>query len=162
MKTWPRGSNGLFALRDFEIKNKEKLSARVTTYWMILDKKTRRPKRLEDYGFIHSDFEVDPAFDRQLEKIHVKGEWELLDSRRVYSSDIDVNGHVNNATYVRWMMDAYAANNHTPIKELEINFIRELFLNDVFEVLSIIQNGYYYYMIRNEKGQEVCKLKLNV
>jgi len=45
IKTWPRGAHGLFAVRDFEISQGNKVIGSVSTYWMILDKDSRSFRR---------------------------------------------------------------------------------------------------------------------
>ena len=42
IKTWPKGNDGLFALRDFEIRIGNKLIGQVLSSWLILDKKTQK------------------------------------------------------------------------------------------------------------------------
>lgn len=160
IKTWPRGADGLFAVRDFELMKNGKVIGRISSYWMILDKDTRRPKRLDNYEFIRSDFVAEQAIGRKLEKVSLTGELELIGKRKVHFSDMDVNGHVNNATYVRWIMDAYSFNSKNAVKEFEINFLRELMLDDEFEVYKNMEAGQNKYAIKNIKGQEVCLVQL--
>jgi len=162
IKTWPRGAEGLFAVRDFELLKNNKVIGRISSYWMILDKDTRRPKRLDDYEFLRSDFVVEQAIAQKLEKIRVKGELEILDHRKVYPSDMDVNGHVNNATYVRWILDSAYSKTKGTVKEFEINFIRELMLNDEFDVCKTKETSQSKYVIKNIKGQEVCLVQIKM
>ena len=47
-------------------------------------------------------------------------------------SDLDVNSHVNNVKYTQWALDMMTERNHKEfvIKEYDINFLSETFLND--------------------------------
>ena len=160
IKTWPRGADGLFAVRDFNISVDGEQMGRVTTYWMIVDKETRRPKRLDDYDFLQAKFIEDKAFPDQLNKINSDGDFHIIDHRKVYASDLDVNGHVNNAAYVRWVMDAYSSKNKKVLREFEINFLGELMLNDEFDVMQLGADEQFYYTLKNMKGRDICRARL--
>ena len=160
IRTWPRGADGLFAVRDFELIKDGIIIGRVSSYWMILDRDSRRPKRIDQYQFIRSDFIPDKAIECKLEKIPLGNNPTEIGKRRVYASDIDVNGHVNNASYVRWLIDSFSENHKAQIKSFEINFLRELVLGDQFTVLEEMQDSTYLYLIVNDKGQKVCLAKI--
>ncbi len=160
IKTWPRGADGLFAVRDFELLKKGEIIGRVSSYWMVLDKDSKRPKRLDNYEFILSDFIAEEAIGRKLKKISIKGDLVLVSHRKVHSSDMDVNGHVNNATYVRWIMDAFYSNTKSVVKEFEINFLRELMLNDEFKIYKSQEADSSLFLIKNVKGEDICTVKL--
>jgi hypothetical protein len=58
-------------------------------------------------------------------------------------SDIDSNGHVNNARYVQWVQDMADGNQLTNAKQirLDINYVNETHLNDIVELyLGIIDD----------------------
>ncbi len=160
IRTWPRGAESLFAVRDFELLKNNKVIGRVSSYWMILDRDTHRPKRLDNYQFIHSDFIVEKAIDRKLEKIKITSDLRKFSSRKVYASDIDVNGHVNNATYVRWVLDAYFSKYENHFNEFEINFLSELRQDDEFEVHESDMEKECFYLLKNTKGRDVCLARI--
>ncbi len=161
IKTWPKSVDGFFAIRDFQISKNGKIIGNVTSYWLILDKDTKRPKRLDDFNFIHENFLNEVAIDKKLEKIKIDiGAYNLLDKRRVYPSDLDVNKHVNNATYVRWILDSYFSQNKKPIYEFEINFLSELTLNEEFTIHHFESENESSYFLKNTQEKEICKAKL--
>ena len=160
IKTWPKGTDGFFALRDFEIYKENKVVGRATTSWLILDQNTRRPRKLDNFNFLHENFLQEAAIDRNLEKIISPRELNKIDNRKVYYSDLDVNKHVNNATYVKWILDSYFSKKNKQISEFEINFISELNLNDEFTVHESIESEESYYVLRNLKDREVCKARI--
>ncbi len=160
IKTWPKGTHGFFALRDFEVYKNDKGIGKVTTWWLILDKDSKRPQRLDQFNFIHENFIQEHAMDKKLDKIVVPGELEKVEERKVYYSDLDVNQHVNNATYVRWIIDSYFANNESKIEEFEINFISELYLNDKFSVYMSFNDSERFYVLKNAQDKEVCKARM--
>jgi len=161
IKTWPKGTDGIFALRDFEIILNDMVIGRVTTSWLILDMDTRRPRKLDGFNFFHENFMQEEAIPKKLEKIVLNGDPKILESRKVYYSDLDVNRHVNNASYVRWILDSYFSANHlNSIREFEINFISEISLNDEFTVHSVGNEDDKYFIIKNSKNRDVCKARI--
>lgn len=160
IKTWPKGVDGLFAIRDFQIIKNKKVIANATSYWLILDRTTSRPKRLNDFNFIHDNFLKESAIEKKLEKVDIVSDLNVEDNRKVYFSDLDVNKHVNNATYVRWILDSYYLQNNGLIRTFEINFLTELKLNDSFSVLSMQKSEDFFYVLKNEKNKDVCRVRL--
>ncbi len=161
IKTWPKGADGFFALRDFEIYCKGTIVGRVTSSWLILDRDTKRPRKPEDFNFVHEDFISKAAIERKLEKVVFKGELNELERRKVYYSDLDVNKHVNNATYVRWILDScFSDENKGVISEFEINFISELYLKDTFTIHKADNDKESYYVIKNSNDREVSKARI--
>jgi len=161
IKTWPKGTDGFFALRDFLIYKNNKIIGRAATSWLILDRTSKRPKKLDNFNFIHENFLNESAIDRKPGKVSFDIALSQIDSRKVYSSDLDVNKHVNNATYVRWITDSVLAENEE-IKEFEINFISELMLNDQFNVSVTDNSGQSQFIVLTgaENKREICKARI--
>lgn len=160
IKTWPKGTNGFFALRDFEVYKNEKVIGHVTTAWLILNKDSKRPQRLDQFNFVQEDFIHDHAIERDLNKISIPNETKRVDERKVYYSDLDVNKHVNNATYVRWILDSYFSDSEKEITEFEINFLSELYLNDHFTVHKALDEKEHFYVLKNTMDREVCRARI--
>jgi medium-chain acyl-[acyl-carrier-protein] hydrolase len=157
IKTWPKGTDGFFAIRDFQIFKNGKVIGNATSYWLILDKDSKRPKRLDDFNFIHENFLSESAIDKKLERISIGGNISKLEKRKVYTSDLDVNKHVNNATYVRWILDSYFSKGQNSILEFEINFTSELLLNDEFVVHKGEGGESNSFILKNIQDKEICK-----
>ena len=129
LTTWHKGLNRLFFLRDFIITDKEgREKVKATTSWLILDLATRRlvrdPKLAEDGTVCTENIIETPAdkvqMPKDVEAVHV------MDHQVAYS-DVDMNGHANNAMYMQWAMDAvdYDVASVRPVKEFTINFNHE-------------------------------------
>ncbi len=127
--TWHKGLNRLFYLRDFLMLDKDgNERVKATTSWLVLNLETRRlvrdPKLMED-NTVCQDNVIDTPADKvqipkDLERKHVL-------THKVSYSDVDMNGHTNNAMYMQWAMDAVGpelASAH-PVKEFTINFNHE-------------------------------------
>lgn len=159
IKTWPKTPEGLFAFRDFEIKIGEEVVGQVVSSWLVVDKKTRRPRRLSDFEIMNSEFNKQNAIDHPLEKLEMPELMEKVAERKVQWSDIDVNAHVNNATYVRWAMDAIFKMRGDLPMDFEINYLRELKIHDDFQVYISNTDTKAFLKITDSNGKEICLVR---
>ena len=129
LTTWHKGLNRLFFLRDFILtdgQGRERVKA--TTSWLVLNLQTRRlvrdPKLIED-GTVCPDNVIETPADKVVMPKDVEPEFVM--EHKVAYSDIDTNGHTNNAMYMQWAMDAldYELASSRPVKEFTINFNHE-------------------------------------
>lgn len=129
LTTWHKGLNRLFFLRDFcltDAQGRERVKA--TTSWLVLNLKTRRlvrdPKLIEE-GTVCTENVLPVPADKVTMPKDVEPEF-VMDHIVSYS-DIDTNGHANNAMYMQWAMDAvdYNVASARPVKEFTINFNHE-------------------------------------
>jgi acyl-ACP thioesterase len=151
LTTWHKGLNRLFFLRDFILTDNagnEKVKA--ATSWLVLNLNTRRlvrdPKLMED-GTVCSENVIEiPADKVQMPK---DVEAEFVMKHLVAYSDIDTNGHTNNAMYMQWAMDTveYETASVRPVKEFTINFNHETKAGDIVEL--------YRASLEDEKGLHV-------
>ena len=149
--TWHKGLNRLFFLRDFLMTDKEgNPRVKATTSWLVINLDTRRlvrdPQLLED-GTICSENVLETPADKV---VMPKGaEVNLVMEHAVAYSDLDMNGHVNNAMYMQWAMNAvnYEISSEKPVKEFTINFNHEI---KPQEIVSI-----YKAIVEKEDGRHV-------
>jgi acyl-ACP thioesterase len=129
LTTWHKGLNRLFFLRDFILtdgQGRERVKA--TTSWLVLNLQTRRlvrdPKLIEE-GTVCPDNVIENPADKVVMPKDVEPEFVM--EHKVAYSDIDTNGHTNNAMYMQWAMDAldYELASSRPVKEFTINFNHE-------------------------------------
>ncbi|MDR1636956.1 MAG: acyl-ACP thioesterase [Treponema sp.] len=120
VRSWPRGSDKLFALRDYDIRDEEdRPLVRGRSGWIILDLEKRRPLRPQaimenlprnDGLDALPDGPVSLSFPGGGENGSVvqgvQGPKAVkAGERRAAYSDIDYNGHVNNTRYIEWIQD---------------------------------------------------------
>ena len=129
VSTWPRGSERLFALRDYVIKGEDGTTlVRGRGAWLVLDIEKRRPLRVQPIvePMPHNDgiyaFPAGPA------DLQPRGNLERTNERRALYSDIDFYGHANNARYVQWIQDATDMEILTKADQmrLDINYLSEV------------------------------------
>ncbi|MFP4023691.1 MAG: acyl-[acyl-carrier-protein] thioesterase [Thiohalospira sp.] len=159
IKTWPKGVDRFFAIRDFQIYKNGKTIGNVTSYWLIVDKERKRPRRPDDFNFVHENFLQESAIERNPERIELGISLIKKEQRKVFYSDMDVNQHVNNATYVRWILDSWFSEKGEDIAEFEINFLSELMLNDEFVVFTGKQQNDYLYSLQDIKSRDICRAR---
>ncbi|UMB60988.1 thioesterase [Lutibacter sp. A80] len=141
IKTWTKPVIDFYAIREYEIfLNHNKIGA-CSTSWMILDSKTRRPKKIENTESLFKP-RKDYSLDFIAEKIILPKEIGATKMFEVRISDLDMNNHVNNVKYTQWVLDSIPFNYHKlfRVKEYEINFSAETFLDDKIEIHSNINN----------------------
>ena len=137
--TWPKGVDKLFALRDFRMSDRENnVMVRGTSYWLLVDIEKMRPRRIESIPRPFPLNDKEHALQQSLEKIHVPAGLHVRYERRVMTSDLDVNNHVNNTEYVRWITDCLVSGDGTPLsfRSLEINYLDEARLGEMMAFSS--------------------------
>jgi acyl-ACP thioesterase len=162
--TWPRGINGLFALRDFEVcrENGTRLVAG-TSSWLILDTHHHRPQRI-----VKSLPRIPPPFPRMAAGRDAKKlpDLELTATdftTAIHYSDIDVNLHVNSARYIGWLLDAYSAKFHRDhlLSSIEVNYLNETLWGDsVSHLLHQQSPTEFSHSIAKSDKCEVCRAQL--
>jgi acyl-ACP thioesterase len=128
VRTWPRGIDRLFAHRDFQVAAADgAIVGRATSYWLLVDLKTRRPKRPREV-FEHMPTAPDrKALAVHPEKLPSLKNPERVDTVEVGFSLLDLNHHVNNAHYMEWILDAFPMSMHEvfQVSRLQLNFQAE-------------------------------------
>ncbi|MCU0579498.1 MAG: thioesterase [Desulfobacterota bacterium] len=133
VRTWPRGIERLFAHRDFQVAaSAGDMIGKATSYWLLVDLKTRRPKRPADV-FKHMPTAPDRmAVAVKPDKLPSLEKAEPVGTVQAGYSHLDLNRHVNNAVYVEWILDAFPAEVHErfQVTRLQINFQAETRIGD--------------------------------
>jgi len=171
VKTWPRGTDGIFAVRDFEVTSAtgEQLIA-ATSSWVIVDFHTRhlqRPdKTLSDLNIEFPDKRV---MDENAVKIHsLPPENNTVEGYKVTLSDLDVNQHVNNAMYIKWIYNTYSKeyiDSHSPAT-IDVNYINEGLYGDDICIITAPdpaeKDTFYHSVSRKNTNQELCRIRLKL
>jgi len=109
IETWPSGIERWTALRDFRLLKEGREVGRAVTSWLVLDMTSRRPVRpseiLSEMFHPQGLHVVQPAAG-PIAVLNAHSEQRRFGVRY---SDIDVNHHVTNASYVGWAIDAIGA-----------------------------------------------------
>ena len=143
LRTWHKGLNRLFFLRDFILTDDEgRERVKATTSWLVLNLETRRlvrdPKLMEE-GTVCLDNVIEPPADKVVMPKDAEPQY-VMDHHVAYS-DVDMNGHTNNAMYMQWAMDAvdYDIASTRPVKWFTINFNHETKPGDVVALYKVVK-----------------------
>ena len=137
VSTWPRGSDKLFALRDYEIRDGENRAVvRGRAAWLVIDVDKRRPIRAQavvDKLPLNDGidaFPEGPAALKARDKLEKKG------CRIALYSDIDYFGHANNARYIQWIQDVSDMDVLTNADRIrfDINYLSEVMPGETVEL----------------------------
>lgn len=143
--TWERDKKGVFFNRDFEIRSETgELLICAKSLWFIVNPKTReviRPTEL--YGGL-DDGCMDSADCPPCRRIAADDSLQTLGERHIRYTDIDANGHVNNAVYGRiaqdWLPEEYRSKH---LSELYFEFKAETVLYDTLIIKGASTEGGY-------------------
>ncbi len=85
---------------------------------------------------------------------HIKNDipMDLVQQVRVLYTEVDHNGHTNNVSYIRYIlntMDSAFYEKHE-IKELEIHYLKESMEENTLDVYKAVDSGNYIYQIQKE------------
>jgi medium-chain acyl-[acyl-carrier-protein] hydrolase len=133
VRTWPKGRDKLFALRDFvaiNAQNEELIN--VTSLWLLVKKDNHKPLRMQSLGVTLPENEGKHALNEQLEKIKPLNHPVQVYEREVLVADLDVNYHVNNARYIEWILDCFEPSFlvSNKINAMQVNYIDEATYRD--------------------------------
>lgn len=108
VRTWSRGTDGLFAFREFQLIDEKGVAVTCSTYWVIIDMATRKAVRIRDY-WAGIETHDDCATSREsLDRLRVPrdaGKGVAMARFAVRPSMLDHTFHVNNAEYIKWVFD---------------------------------------------------------
>lgn len=146
VQTWPKGTDRLFALRDFLISSRNRVIARATSSWALLGLPHRRPVSLDamsELMFARKDIH---AVERIPDKLpSPSGQVEQF-KHDVRYSELDLNGHVNNTRYINWMLDTLPIDFHRDyaVREVQCNYLAEVFPDQTLHILREQQDETSY------------------
>ncbi len=160
MQTWAHEPKGLFCIRDYkysfsptgkkssfdaacndilddansnnvDVKD-ENLIMKASSAWMILDLKTGRPLKANDFSMGGLTFNNEDAIEGGFSKIAIPETWDKEVPLSPTLLDIDLNDHVNNMSYIRWIL-SFMDHDYCStrlLKSLETNFVTSAMFGD--------------------------------
>ncbi len=138
-RTWPRGTDRLFAVRDYELWDEAGTRIGVgRSAWLIVDAATFRPRRPEELAAGLPSNDGLEALPGGGQAIRQSEGLSPVASRAVAYSDLDYNGHMNNARYVQWIQDALDPDElaAAPSLRLDINYLSEMLPGEAGDIYA--------------------------
>lgn len=125
VETFPRGGRRIVAWRDFEIKDASGATiALATSDWMTIDLSSRRLAPIPANVLEAADSGEAPVFGEEpyAARLRFPENGGEIFRFKAMKAHIDLNGHVNNAHYVEWLLEPAGSGK---VSELEIAFKSE-------------------------------------
>lgn len=164
VKTEPRGCHKLFAYRDFEICDEEKIFARIASIWAVADIDTRTlvpaQKALNNEKMAEFKKRED---DLNFSKIQIPSKIDYEKTFEVRYDDIDVNMHANNCNYIIWAFEPLPIefyNNHK-LKTLDMQFKKEIKYGEkvVSQIEKTSPNTTLHLLKNSMTGEDLCLVR---
>lgn len=148
METYPGGYEKLFAIRLFDLYNKGKKVGHIIGDYVLMDAAKQRPAKIKGAtgSLAFLDF---PYEGESLEKLKATNKEPIrIETRKAYYSELDLNGHMNNAHYVRWIVDMLPLEcfKTHEIRSLEVNYNVSIMYGTEVK-LELIQEDEATYMV---------------
>jgi len=152
VRSWPRGWDKLFAVRDYEIKdNQDNAVVSARSAWLIVDMEKRRPLRPQsvmDNLPLNEGLEALSSEAGGAAALPERDNLQKAAERKALYTDLDYNGHVNNVRYINWIEDILesALLENANRMRFDINYLSEILTDETVELFSA--------PIYNEEGPE--------
>ncbi|RZK10994.1 MAG: acyl-[acyl-carrier-protein] thioesterase [Flavobacterium sp.] len=162
VKTWIVSLENSRSVRALELWVGNQKLIGCETYWAVFNTKIRRPEAL---ALPHEHFEKFPERFSTLErvkKIDLYEDMKNVNNRKVVLSDLDIVNHVNNVKYLEWCLDVldYKTILKQKVSSLDMNFMKELMLNDEVYIKSFEdESNTIYAILKDEKPCFALELK---
>ena len=169
VRTWPRGTDKLFAIRDYEVFYPDgRHIASGSSSWLIVDRTTKKIQRPDEIlTRFNSEVSVKNSLGRNAGKVTPLSENALKSNLfKIKVSDLDVNLHTNNVRYIKWVTDTYDLDyilNHVPVS-LEVNYLAEsVFGEEVFVRTEKEDNTTCsnHSIVRSSDIKELCRMRID-
>lgn len=158
IETWPAAGDALRAYRNYRILDEHGIELGCClSYWMMLNLKTRRPIRMtkeilntrlsnREHVLKVKSNRISPITDPKNKIIY-----------NVRRSDLDMNLHVNNATYIDWMLESLSTQESASIQSFDIVYMNESLEGDkITSTKEMGENGYRKLQLVNQNNEIVA------
>lgn len=155
VKTWIISLENSRSVRAFEMLVNGEKKVFSETFWAVFNTQIRRPEALAlphahfiKYADLH-------ATSKRVRKIIIPQKMQIVNTRKVVLSDLDIVNHVNNVKYLEWCLDLvdYQMMLDQKIKSFDMNFTKELMLGDAVALLEYkIAENSVYSILKEEKS----------
>ena len=168
VKTWPSGTDKMFAMRNYDIRFSDGGHiASASSSWLIIDRITKKIQRPDEFliRYNNENDNVTPLL-RGAVKLPGTSDGSPSPAFRVSVNDLDVNLHTNNVNYLRWICNTYDLNfimNHYP-SSVEINYLAESVFGDEIIIRTSWdeenESCFNHSVFRLNDDKELCRVRL--
>lgn len=161
-ETWRSELQGDFICREFIIHgDDERIGVRATSTLALIDKKSRKPVSIPELITSKLEHGKERSIDFPSKKIEHIYESDYIYRMKTRYEDIDLNGHMNNASYASLFFESVFEKMEIPMimKTIDISFRGEILYRDELEcgVFAIKDSpGKFYHKLYNRTKDRVC------
>ena len=142
VRSWPQGWEKLFAIRNYEIRDRDNIAVVSSrSAWIIIDIEKRRPLRPQavmDFLPQNEGIYALPQEAKGAAGLEERGNLKKAAEIKALYTDLDYNGHVNNVSYIKWIEDTLEPQvlEKAGKMRLDINYLQEILDGETVEIMS--------------------------
>jgi len=129
VETWPSSFERFHATREFLIKNTSgEILAKASSLWIFFNTEKRKPMRIPMDVADAYCINPEKVLDNPFNDISSNFEHNISNEFAIRYRDIDTNNHVNNISYIDWIMETLPVEIHSlcRLNSLEIIYRKEI------------------------------------
>lgn len=166
IETWPLEPGRLTYDRDYLVKDsKGNIIIKAISSWIIMNLDDRKIDKVQKVGISYPANVKERAIDAKMKRLKATGPLDIAYTKMIGYSDVDFNGHLNNARYVDYIMDSFQVSEHKKytINSMEVHFTNEALPGDVItmktDISHALDDGIYIEGTNNQTNETVFKSK---
>lgn len=162
--TWPLKPGIMRFGRCFEIKDKDNISCiNAYTDWCIIDKNNSEVLKTSTLGKLFPEYRTERTVGKYSNFSLKLTEKDFCFKRTMRLSDLDLNGHVNNISYIRMALDCFSSEEmkNTSVKSFEMCYRRQCFEGETLSLYRGTDGDGYYIEALTENNETVFTATVN-
>lgn len=157
VRTFPVGTEKMLAVREFSVHDEAgSVIGRAASGWLVVDGSRGRPVRPEP---VVADIVATPGeYGGGLNRLQAFVAERSVGPLPVRYHDIDQYRHVNNASYLEWVIDALDPRRLMGLQaeELAVDFLKEALLDDGYRVNLASDRGTERFEVARTSDDQIC------
>ena len=162
--TWPLKPGIMRFGRCFELKDEENTSCvNAYTDWCIIDKDSFEVLKTSTLGELFPEYRTERRVGKYSNFSLKLSDGDFCYKKTIRLSDLDLNGHVNNVSYIRMAQDCFssAEMQKLDIKSFEMVYRRQCFEGETLSFYRGTDGEGYYIEAVAENGETVVTANIN-
>jgi len=144
VRTWPHSPSRFSFMRDFSMRDEEgNLLIKATSEWVFMGVESRKFVRITDAYDGTMTFDEHRAFSEKVRRVM---DFDTQDAQPFVLKpnfvDIDDNGHVNNAIYADFVLNALQPTGEGSLKTFQIDYRQEVRPDESLQVFTHREDGF--------------------
>lgn len=158
VKTWHRGNKGAVMYREFDLLVDGEVVGQALTAWVLIDATSHKLFRLSNVAELEGTDGGELCREDELRKFRIPDDMPFAETRKMYYSNTDVNGHINNCSYADFVCDTLGLENLlTPqrfVSSFQICYVAECKAGESLSLYSTEKEGCFCVLGLGNGGEE--------